>query len=546
MSTIRIQGLGFDPEGRVARGSAAIVESKYAKREDKSIKNHSTRVVIEKLGRVVWIAEDRKSGIFLSPTRGVVFYDGASETFSHVDPEDPRIPDGYRNKPPQTHTVFGDSYLLLEFLKSEGVADILKKAFPDEKELATVLCHVTHAVLKDGGRIHCDDFVAKTFLPLVFPEVALASLGSDSPFFAMMGDDRVRMFFFTEFVRRMRERNPDFGRCSYVDSTPLPNFISALATNALCSHGVESTSVQTRLAIVLDKETGLPVWFQVVPGNVLDFQTTKPLLEDVETNLGIRIEELVLDAGYVSRELLQSLGEGDFKSLIARMPAKKGYPYKSLYHALKPHLRQGRHTFVREGRTYFGYKKPVEIFGCGLNAYVYVDWMNAQSRMAEFIHKNEEEYGKMTPSQLDWLSVEYGYFVLISEKDLSPKDLLDQYFLRTSIETFNKTEKEYLDLLPLSKWDFTKVCGKILSDMISGIVLVLMRKKVREGKRREHVKSITSIIGKTQSLMCFAAKNGTITVESPNKQTKEAYKDFGITIPAHLKIKDFRKSILSL
>lgn len=546
MSTIRIQGLCFGPDGTVTKGSASIVESKYVKREDGSIKNHSTRVVIERLGKVIWVSADQKSGIFNSPTRGVVSYDSESGSFSRVDSSDPRLPSGYCNRPPQVHAVFGDVYLLLEFLVSSGMADILKRAFPDEKERELVLCHLSHTILKDGGHIHCDDFISKTFLPHVFPDIPLASLESDSPFFAVMGDDRIRMSFFTEFVSSMRRRRPDFGRCAYVDSTPLPNSISSLCTNAPCSHGVESTSVQTRLVIVLDKETGLPVWFQIVPGNVLDFQTTKTLLADVEESLGIRIEELVLDAGYVSKELLQSLDGGEFKSLIARMPAKKGYPYRGLFHDSKGHLRQGRYTFVREGHTYFGYRKPVVIFGFQLNAYVYVDWVNAQSRMAEFIEKHEDEYSKMTPSQLDWLSVEHGYFVLISEKDLTPKELLDNYFLRTSIETFNKTEKEYLDLLPLSKWDYTKVRGKILSDIISSIALILMRKKVREGKRKENVRSMTSIIGKSQSLMCFASKNGTITVESPNKQTKEAYKDLGITIPAHLKIADFRKRVLAL
>lgn len=43
------------------------------------------------------------------------------------------------------------------------------------------------------------------------------------------------------------------------------------------------------------------------------------------------------------------------------------------------------------------------------------------------------ELSQNDPSQLEWLSVEYVYFVLISDKELSPKELLD--------------------LLPLSKWN---------------------------------------------------------------------------------------------
>ncbi|MBR1871791.1 MAG: hypothetical protein IJ795_01100 [Bacteroidales bacterium] len=36
---------------------------------------------------------------------------------------------------------------------------------------------------------------------------------------------------------------------------------------------MESTSVQTRLVLVLDEETELPVWYDIIPGNVLDIST---------------------------------------------------------------------------------------------------------------------------------------------------------------------------------------------------------------------------------------------------------------------------------
>lgn len=57
----------------------------------------------------------------------------------------------------------------------------------------------------------------------------------------------------------MREIHPDFGKGCYVDSTPLPKDIDDNPFNALCCHGVSSSEVQSRLVLVLDDETGLPV-----------------------------------------------------------------------------------------------------------------------------------------------------------------------------------------------------------------------------------------------------------------------------------------------
>ena len=82
----------------------------------------------------------------------------------------------------------------------------------------------------------------------------------------------------------MRSKVPTFGRACFVDSTPLPNNIGS-PFNALCSHGVSATSVQMRLVLVLDELTCLPIWYEIIPGNVLDINTLKTVTKDVEVHL---------------------------------------------------------------------------------------------------------------------------------------------------------------------------------------------------------------------------------------------------------------------
>ena len=57
--------------------------------------------------------------------------------------------------------------------------------------------------------------------------------------------------------------------------------------------------------------------------------------------------------------------------------------------------------------------------------------------------------------------------------------------------------------------------------------------------------SVSEIIGRTQSLMCFRNKHEEILVETPNKKVKAYYKLLGETIPASLKISDFLKKVLA-
>jgi hypothetical protein len=426
-------------------------------------------------------------------------------------------------------------------LEKSRLIGILRSAFPKKQDYERILCHIVHGVMKDGSKISCDNYMGKSFASYALNDIPLSSLRTDTVFFKLMGEDSTRMSFFATFIKAMRIKNPAFGRGCYVDSTPLPNDIVGNPFNALCSHGVSSASVQTRLVLVLDEETGLPVWYDVIPGNVLDISTIMTVVNDVAVSLDIEIHSLVLDAGYVSKELVHAFHIGTAKTFIGRMPARKGYPYKELYWEVKNLIGKGKYEFVRKHHAYFGKRKEIVLFGHREYAYVYVDQNNALQRFRDYLLNHENDYTALKDKDKDWLTVKNGFFVLLSNREKTPSELLSDYFGRMDIESVFKTSKEYLGLLPLSKWTIETVRGKILHDIINTIVLLLLRKEIDESGI-----SISELAGKIQSLMCFRNHCGMITVETPNKQTKEYYALLGISIPSFVKVDEFRSNVLNL
>jgi len=537
MAFIRVQNLKYDENGVIVRGTASVCGSNYVKEG----KYHSAQESKESLGRVIHLAKDKRSGIFMSKTRGLIEYNADLDVFSGVDKSDARIAGLDVFPTTDVHTVFGDSYLMMKFLKKSSLIDILRTVFPRNPEYERVLCHIIHSVMKDGSRISCDNYISKSFASYALGDIPVASLRSDTAFFSMMGEDKTRMSFFKTFVEFMRKKNPRFGRGCYVDSTPLPNDIADNPFNALCSHGVGATSVQTRLVLVLDEETGLPVWYDIIPGNVLDLSTTMSLIEDVSVSLDIEIDSLVLDAGYITKELIGAFHIGTDKTIIGRMPAKKGFPHKDLYREFKDQIGKGKYQFIRQNHTYFGRRKEIDLFGHKVFAYVYVDRNNALQRFGKYLLAHEDEYSAMKNKDQDWLTVKDGYFVLISNIESTPAELLSNYFARIDIETVFKTSKEYLGLLPLSKWSAQTVRGKILHDIIDTIALLLLRKDIGSSGI-----SVSELVGKAQSLMCFRDNNNNVTVETPNKQVKEYFTLLGLTVPSRLKIDSFKRDVLLL
>ena len=49
--------------------------------------------------------------------------------------------------------------------------------------------------------------------------------------------------------------------------------------------------------MVLDEETLMPIWYDVIFGNILDISTLKTISKDVEVSLGITINGYTLDEG---------------------------------------------------------------------------------------------------------------------------------------------------------------------------------------------------------------------------------------------------------
>ena len=152
MPFIRFRKLKYDDSGKIISGTAAIIDVKYIPGEKK---NSSKQSVREKLGKVIEKYSNKK-GLFVSPTRGLVIYDSSTDSFntqlsksdvkdnvSSQDTVNVIFPDSH------IHTVFGDVFLLLEFIKQIGMLKILNESFQDKIFLQRVLVHIVHGILKD-------------------------------------------------------------------------------------------------------------------------------------------------------------------------------------------------------------------------------------------------------------------------------------------------------------------------------------------------------------------------------------------------------------
>ena len=544
---IRVQNLKKNQEGIILSGSASVYENTYA--PDAS-GGHCRQKTVLSLGKVVWLNENKTIGIFDCKDRGIVEYNLLTNSFSEVSTDDPRLANTKLAAQEKIHTTFGDAYLFFSLIDRSEIFDILRKTFPDESVFERVMIHVMYGCIRNHSSAKCGQFLEMSMASYLFQRYSSSTLNCDTNYFKYMGDDEVKKRYFTNVVKTMRAIHPNFGKSCFIDSTPLPNESQGFPYKALCSHGTDGLLMQARLALILDIETCIPVWFHVFSSNILDQSNLQDIQADVKATLGIDIDIATLDAGYACKELFEKYnidnntytdenGQLHDKYALVRMPQKNGYPHDKLYLECKPRLYSALNLFDYNGHAYFGERFEETIFGFKEYCYVFLDRKQAEELGGKWRAENPDEWEMLCDSDKEWYAVKDGFFILISGKCQSPRDVLIEYKCRGKIEDFFKDGKSYIEIMPLKSWTKTTVLGKILHDVIQTTVYREFRKALAPLNT-----SVKYLLSELQSLDCLKQENGKCKVFTPKKQVNEYYQTLGYTIPAFIDLEPLKEEIM--
>lgn len=118
----------------------------------------------------------------------------------------------------------------------------------------------------------------------------------------------------------------------------------------------------------------------------------------------------MLDVGYVTKNVIGEFnadsclpagtdGGKKPRTIVARMPAKKGCPHRNLYNETRHLYPNAKYEFIRKSHTYFGTVREITLFDLCMNAYVYVDKDNALTLDRKDREKDEDTYQKITMAE---------------------------------------------------------------------------------------------------------------------------------------------------
>lgn len=469
------------------------------------------------LGRVV----DEERGVYRSRARGLFTYDLATGEFGPAPEgvEGPRRRNARRARPVLA-VSFGDAYLLDSFLRSSGLmacADACGHAEPD-----TVRALLAFYVLTSLASSHAADWWSLTYARLLYPRARMASQRV-SECLADLGSEDAKRRFMGAWLGLVAGRPGAADGGVLIDSTGVPNSCR-LPVTAVSNHNGQ-VSEEVRLIYVVQRGTGLPLFFRCVAGNVIDVSTVTRTIAELR-GMGVDTKFAILDAGYYTNANADALMSAGVSFLMRLKPNLK--VYKEVVATHLPNLESRENAVMHNGRLVYVTRVPCELGtsgGRGGYAYLCLDLAmrrelerDAARRAAEAGMSGAEAYDSMAAK---------GVFVLVSTRRIAREKLLPLYYTRDRVEKVFEIAKQGGKALPVCVQTEETFRGHLLMCFMATAAIKMMSDVLASRKTSLTVESMLEILHEQHAI----EYEGQLVTTEPVRKMNEAYRAFGIKCP---------------
>jgi transposase len=366
---------------------------------------------------------------------------------------------------------FGDTWFLDYIMTKSGLKELFSRTCSEDAD--TLLSLISFKLLNNETNFYAERWWEGNYARYLYPNARLQSQRI-SEFLEKIGKEEVKRIFFDLYVPYLKAI-PGVSDNVLIDSTGLPNDIH-FEYSALSNHnGVISKEV--RLIYVVERNTGIPVFFRYVAGNIVDVSTLIVTVNILKAQ-GIHIQHSILDAGYSCEKNLKKLLKLKIPFLTRLSDNSKTQKY------VKEHghdVFNEKYSFKYGERWVFMKRHSYDIDGNECYAYIGIDFERQHDEQGKYLNKRIKGKQKKKNKILD----EMGYFVLASSEKMEPKEVLPLYYMRQNIEQTFDHAKNDVDLIPLCSNKLETFRGHLLLCFMATIVLLILKQRLRAKKKLE-------------------------------------------------------------
>lgn len=271
---------------------------------------------------------------------------------------------------------------------------------------------------------------------------------------------------------------------------------------------------QVVLGMSIDQDK-MPVSFEIYPGNTFEGHTFKDAIETMKSRYNLGKVILVSDRGMMSRNNIEVVENSEYEFIVG----------KSIKQLKKLDIFEGEFEEISEGIKYreIGYEeKRLLIIYSEERAKKDKNDRNrliekAKKMLAEgnveskdkrgarkYIKEQTKQKYKLDIDKIERDKKYDGYYGIITNTKLNPKQIIEQYHTLWKVEETFRTLKNHLEIRPVFHWTEKRIKGHIVMSFVAYIMqrtleLELERNKIEYSheKVREAIKKMEYIEFKT-------------------------------------------------
>jgi len=413
---------------------------------------------------------------------------------------------------------FGDVWFLDHVMDTSGLKDVFYNLIPKSGD--TLLALIAFKLLDNATNSYALEWLEGSYARYLYPGARLASQRISEFMNGLGQEENLRLFWgaYSAYLKNI----PGLTDNILIDSTGMANDIH-FDYAAISNHnGVISR--ESRLIFVVERVSGMPIYFRCVAGNIVDVSTLKTTLNQLKA-LGLAVNHGILDAGYCSENNIHDLYEQNIPFLI-RLPDKSMSDdlikrHGSGLYSTKYVLRHG-------SRIIFMKQVPVTLYGYPGFAYIAIDAERQQDEQSHYINKcldNSKMKATMSDDELN----AFGYFVLISSQDLRTEEVLPLYYMRQTIEQTFDYAKNDVDLLPLRSHNEDTFRGHLLLSFMATVLFITVNKYLKSRKKLDNI-CVKKAFHAFRKIKCNVYPNVLVHSEA-DKTANLILKELKLTMP---------------
>jgi hypothetical protein len=254
---------------------------------------------------------------------------------------------------------FGDAWLLDYVMESSGLKSLFGAVL--SKDSGTLLSLIAFKLLDSNANVYAERWYEGSYAKYLYPSATLSS-PRISGFMGRLGEEQTKRAFFDIYMPYLKGL-PGVSENVLIDSTGLPNDIHFDYSQISNHNGVISR--EARLIYVVERNTGLPVYFRYVAGNIIDVTTLRVTINHLKAQ-GIEVKHGILDAGYCSEKNINELYKNNIP-FLTRLPSNS--LAKMIIKENGMDVMDTQYALEYGDRLLFIKRIPLKLFGHDLFAY---------------------------------------------------------------------------------------------------------------------------------------------------------------------------------